>query len=185
MYPLTGEQEKAGAYEKGYCRDCGARIQPLGPRDRCEECHDKYSMYVASGYGTDEDVTSRIRNQQLGNCFYCGGLLDGDIICSECEHNSTESRWRRDQHMKGKAKLSSDHNPYHSIWDEVDQYPQYIFTPSYGEIAQRMAGKARYFLYKAKRGGPRGREYIYEAASYMRIANRLQNQANRIKELSK
>lgn len=87
--------------------------------------------------------------------------------------------------MKGKAKGSSDNNPYNGVWDEVDQFPQFIFTPGYGELSQRMMSKARYFLSRAKRGGPRGREYIKEAATYLRIAKKLSEREQRIKELSK
>lgn len=185
MFPLTGELEKSNAYQRGICRDCGAKIEPLGPSSRCSTCDEKYLMYRASGYGTDTHVVNRVRNQNLGNCPFCGGALDSDTICSDCENSSSQSKWRRSQHMKGKARTSGDANPYRGVWDESDVYPQYIFTPTYGELAKRIMDKARYHLNMAQRGGPQGRAHLQDAASYARIAKKMQEQDKRTKELSR
>ena len=181
MFPLDDEIAKSNAFKEGICRDCGTQVEEPGSRDRCNDCYDKYNMYAASGYGLDEDAT-KARNQELGNCPNCGGVLDGKAaLCSLCEQNPTQARKR----AEGRHKPKSDRNPYKGVWDEPDQFPQYIFTPGYNEMAQRMMAKSRFFLEKAKRGGPRGREYIREAYTYLQIAKKMKAEAQRIKELSK
>lgn len=170
----VNDEQLSKAYQTGKCRDCGSKIQSLGPSSRCEPCDEKFTDYINSHWGLDSLIEERNRNQGLGLCFFCGGGLEDpyERMCSKCQSGSEHGEWSRSMYRRGRQTIS-DRNPYVSVWDpnEVDNAVHLAST--YGSLAQQTLAKAKFFQKKAERGGPRGRAYIEEARSYIRITAKL------------
>lgn len=168
--------DAASSYGRGLCRDCEAKIQPYGPSSRCVECDAKRKAYEDSLWGLDEIIKERTRNELLGLCFHCGdGLTDrsGDYqrLCERCSVRSEQGRWFKEMTRKGGKPV--EENPYKSALDSNEIDHSVNLTPTRETMANRMFVKARHFRMKAQRGGPRGREYEQEAATYQRIGEQM------------
>ena len=156
-------------YVIGRCKDCGAKIQPLGPSSRCGSCDEHFHTYVDSGWGLNLLIEERNKNQVLGLCFYCGNGLEGpdERLCFTCQTEEQSRSFYRT------SKRSSDRNPYTNIWDSNEVDNAVYLDATYGSIAEQMLAKAKYYKRRAERGGPRGRDYLSEARCYVRIAAKL------------
>lgn len=168
--------DAASAYERGFCKDCEAKIQPYGPSSRCVDCDAKRKAYEDSLWGLDETIKERTRNEILGLCFHCGdGLTDrsGDYkrLCMTCSVRSEQGRWFKEMIRKGGKPI--EENPYKTALDSNEMDHSVNLTPTRATMANRMFVKARYFRVRAQRGGPRGREYEKEAATYQGIGERM------------
>lgn len=164
MYPLSGTTDLSRAFADGNCRDCGAKIPPMGANSRCEDCDDKFSEYTDSGWGLDTLVAERDQNQRLGLCFYCGNGLKNlsEWLCTDCQIQSENGQWCRSQYRRGGLSLP-DRNPYASVWENNDVDNAVHLAITYNVIAQRLLSKAKYYQGQSKRGGPIGRRYLADA----------------------
>lgn len=168
--PSSKPDDPGVAYSRGLCKDCGAKIQPLGPSSRCTSCDTRFSEYVESGWGLSALVDERLTNRHLGYCYLCGNNFDGtnQQVCEDCQ-----DRIDNDRRTKRLVRLSQVHNPYKSVWDTPETDNSVGLTPNHRIMAGRILQKAKYFQRRSERGGPRGREYLEEARSYVRIAAKL------------
>lgn len=161
----------ASLYERGACRDCSARIPPLGPSSRCPDCEETFQVYIESLWGLDEVITERSVNERHGLCCYCGGSSLFQF-CASCRQTSELDHWHREMYRRGTAPATPE-NPYRLVWDSRETGLSAYLVPSFDIMADRFQSKVRSLRFKSSRGGPWGRECLSDAAAYLRIAHHI------------
>lgn len=170
---------------------------------RCDDCEAARQVYADGGFGLNEIVAKRQRDQRNGICMFCclraatvpyvnskAQILFGSdavtvLLCEICVEGQKTREYEL-QHCKAKRTPNPYRNVFDSVEDNEEVDGQMVLVPNGEIMADRDEATARYWQAIADwEDGPRGRQAQENARIYRQLAQNMRDYHEKVKRLSR